>query len=112
MDLGGSTVSPRRVILLPTDAGQRQRLLENSRPRRSRRAGSNGRGSFRALACQKRKDLGYPHELWTTHARDHGPAAGHPSLSKLAQGTVRKILAEHAVKPQKLRYYLEKRDPG
>ncbi len=32
-----------------------------------------------ALACRKAKDLGYPHELWTTrllasHARQHGPS--------------------------------------
>src|SRR5215468_3623103 len=57
-----------------------------------------------ALACRKAKELGYPHELWTTrllaaHARQHGPAAGHPSLGKLAQGTVCKILAEQEVKP-------------
>ena len=69
-----------------------------------------------ALACRKAKEFGYPHELWTTrllakHARDHGPAAGHPSLAKLAQGTVCKILAEQEVKPHKVRYYLEKRDP-
>jgi transposase len=69
-----------------------------------------------ALACQKPKELGYSHELWTTrllaaHARDRGPAAGHPSLAKLVQGTVCKILADHAVKPHKVRYYLEKRDP-
>jgi transposase len=35
------------------------------------------------LACRKAKELGYPHELWTTrllarHAREHGPAEGHP----------------------------------
>src|SRR5580704_4160839 len=46
----------------------------------------------------KPKALGYSHELWTTrllaaHARDRGPAAGHPSVAKLAQGTVCKILA-------------------
>ena len=69
-----------------------------------------------ALACRKANELGYPHELWTTrllaaHARQHGPAAGHPSLGKLAQGTVGKILAEQEVKPHKLRYYLEQRDP-
>jgi len=69
-----------------------------------------------ALACRKAKELGYPHDLWTTrllaaHARQHGPSAGHPSLAKLAQGTVCKILAEHEVKPHKVRYYLEKRDP-
>src|SRR5690349_15712448 len=69
-----------------------------------------------ALACRKAKELGHPHELWTTrllaaHARQHGPTAGHPSLAKLAQGTVCKILAEHEVKPHKVRYYLERRDP-
>jgi hypothetical protein len=69
-----------------------------------------------ALACRKAKESGYPHELWATrllatHARRHGPLAGHPSLAKLAQGTVCKILAEQDVKPHKVRYYLEKRDP-
>ena len=69
-----------------------------------------------ALACRKAKELGYPHELWTTrllaaHARQHGPSAGHPSLGKLAQGTVCKILADQEVKPHKVRYYLEQRDP-
>jgi transposase len=69
-----------------------------------------------ALACRKAKELGYPHELWTTrllaaHARQHGPSAGYPSLRKLAQGTVCKILAEQEVKPHKVRYYLEQRDP-
>jgi transposase len=59
-----------------------------------------------ALACRKAKELGYPHELWTTrllaaHARQHGPSAGYPSLRKLAQGTVGKILAEQEVKPHK-----------
>ena len=35
-----------------------------------------------SLACDKAKEHGYPHELWTTrllarHAREHGPTAGH-----------------------------------
>ena len=69
-----------------------------------------------SLACCKAKALGYPHELWTTallarHAREHGPAAGHDCLARLAQGTVCKILDRQAVKPHKLRYYLERRDP-
>jgi transposase len=69
-----------------------------------------------ALACQKAKAHGYPHELWTTrllarHAREHGPAAGHDCLARLVQGTVCKILDAHAVKPHKVRYYLERRDP-
>ena len=173
--LGDPVVAPRRVIALPTDAGQRQRLLEISRSRteptnrveRARiilaylqnpsayavartirvtqqtvtrcleraaelgviaalddrpRAGrdpvitTEAKTWLVALACRKANELGYPHELWTTrllaaHARQHGPAAGHPSLGKLAQGTVCKILAEQEVKPHKLRYYLEQRDP-
>ena len=68
-----------------------------------------------SLACRKAKDLGYPHELWTTrllarHAREHGPAAGHDCLAHLVQGTVCKILDRHEVKPHKVRYYLERRD--
>ena len=69
-----------------------------------------------SLACRKAKDLGYPHELWTTrllarHAREHGPAEGHACLANLAQGTVCKILDQEEVKPHKVRYYLEQRDP-
>jgi hypothetical protein len=68
-----------------------------------------------SLACRKAKELGYPHELWTTgllasHARAHGPAAGHDCLANLAQGTVCKILNRQEVKPHKMRYYLERRD--
>src|SRR5215472_12145293 len=62
------------------------------------------------------KELGYPHELWTTrllasHAREHGPAEQHACLARLAQGTVCKILDQEDVKPHKVRYYLERRDP-
>src|SRR6202451_3513766 len=69
-----------------------------------------------SLACRKAKDLGYPHELWTTrllarHAPGRGPAEGHACLGKLVQGTVCKILNEQEVKPHKVRYYLERRDP-
>jgi transposase len=69
-----------------------------------------------ALACQKPKELGYAQELWTTallaqHARRHGAAAGHPSLAKLGRGTVSKILNANQVRPHKMEYYLERRDP-
>ena len=37
-------------------------------------------------------------------------AAGHACLTHIVQGTVYKILAAHAIKPQKVRYYLERRD--
>jgi hypothetical protein len=67
------------------------------------------------LACEKPKELGYPHEPWTTrllarHARERGPAAGH-GWARLAQGTVCKILNREDVRPHKVRYYLERGDP-
>jgi transposase len=139
--LGDPVVAPRRVIALPADAEQRQRLLEISRSRteptsrveRARiilaylqdpsayavaramgvtqqtvtrclgraaelgviaaladrpRAGrdpvisAEAKTWLVALTCRKAKELGYPHELWTTrllaaHARQHEPSAGH-----------------------------------
>jgi transposase len=68
------------------------------------------------LACRKAKEFGYPHELWTTrllarHVREHGPAEGYACLGKLAQGTLCNILNEQEIKPHKVRYYLERRDP-
>jgi hypothetical protein len=58
------------------------------------------------LACDKAKEHGYPHELWTTrllarHAREQGPAAGHECLANLVQGTVCKILGQEEIKPHK-----------
>src|SRR6184192_1244200 len=68
-----------------------------------------------SLACDKAKEHGYPHELWTTrllarHAREYVPAAGHECLATLVQGTVCKILGQEEIKPHKVRYYLERRD--
>ncbi|MEA1910104.1 MAG: IS630 family transposase [Spirochaetota bacterium] len=69
-----------------------------------------------SIACLKPKDLGYSYELWTTrllskHIREHCKEAGHPSLAELARGTVSKILSEHDIKPHRITYYLERKDP-
>ena len=47
-----------------------------------------------SLSCRKAKELGYPHELWTTrllarHAREHGPAEGHPCLANTKMAVAR-----------------------
>jgi transposase len=69
-----------------------------------------------SLACQAPKELGYSHERWTTdllaqHAREECVKTGHPSVIKLAQGTVVKLLNKFEIKPHKVKYYLEVRDP-
>ena len=88
----------------------------DDRPRPGREPTITVEAKAWVTSLAKAKDLGYPHELWTTrllarHAREHGPAEGHACLANLAQGTVCKILDQEEVKPHKVRYYLECRDP-
>jgi transposase len=90
-------------------------LDDRPRPGREPAITAEAKAWLVALACRKAKELGYPHELWTTrllarHAREHGPASGHVCLAGLVQGTVCKILNRQEVKPHKVRYYLERRD--
>lgn len=68
------------------------------------------------LACSKPKDLGYAAEVWTRsalarHVRKHAIEAGHPSLARAAKATVQRILAKQPLHPEKVKYYLERRDP-
>lgn len=68
-----------------------------------------------SLACQKPKDIGYSYELWTTallakHIRENCQRFGHPCFSKLARGTVSKLLSKAEIKPHKISYYLERKD--
>ena len=90
-------------------------LDDSPRPGKTPEITDDARAWLVSLACQKAKELGYPHELWTTrllarHIREHAVAAGHPCLASIVQGTVCKILAHHEVKPHKVRYYLDRRD--
>ena len=80
------------------------------------RISSEARAWILSLACQKPKDLGYAAELWTTrllaeHVRTHCHEAGYPELAKLSRGTVSKILRKAEIRPHKIRYYVERRDP-
>lgn len=91
-------------------------LEDLPRPGKPPKITAEARAWVVSLACQKPKDLGYPHELWTTdllarHVREHYLQAGHPSLQKLARGTVSKILNKERLKPHRISYYLERRDP-
>ena len=70
-----------------------------------------------SLACQKPKELGYSYELWTLemlakHARQNCDAHGHLCFKNLTKGTISKILNKQEIKPHKLKYYLEQRDPA
>ncbi len=68
------------------------------------------------VACSKPKELGYAAEVWSrqalaNHIREHAVEAGFPALSAAAKATVHRILAEQPLHPEKVKYYLERRDP-
>src|SRR5450631_163759 len=69
-----------------------------------------------SVACTKPKDHGLAAELWSIAALakfvgDAAQDAGFPRLANAGKSTVWRILAEHDIKPHKIRDYLEKRDP-
>lgn len=69
-----------------------------------------------SIACQPPKELGYANELWTysllkKHIRKTCEEAGYICLNKIDNGVLNKILSKGAIKPHKISYYLEKRDP-
>lgn len=68
------------------------------------------------IACQKPVDLGYAAEIWTyalltKHINKSAEAAGHIRLSSVSVSKVRTILKEADIKPNKITYYCENRDP-
>lgn len=69
------------------------------------------------LACCKPKELGYAAELWTRsalarHVRKYATEAGYPALAQAAKATVQRILDAQGLRPHKVTYYLERRDPN
>lgn len=68
------------------------------------------------LACQKPKELGYPHEIWTyslllKHIKENCNDFGHINLTNLSVSKLWNILNSAEIKPHKIKYYVEKRDP-
>jgi transposase len=91
-------------------------LGELPRPGKSRRIPDDAIAWVLHCACQKPKDLGYSYELWTyallqSHVRKHCRAASHPSLVELSRSKLHRILTQGEIRPHKIRYYVERRDP-
>jgi len=113
--LGAHHQTVQRCVERALAYGPLAALDDRPRPGKEPTITAQAKAWLVSLACDKAKEHGYPHELWTTrllarHAREHGPAAGHDSLATLVQGTVCKILGQEEIKPHKVRYYLERRD--
>jgi transposase len=69
-----------------------------------------------SIACTKPKDLGFAAEVWSrqslaNYIREHAISAGHECLKLAVKATVQRILEENKLSPEKVKYYLEKKDP-
>ena len=69
-----------------------------------------------SIACQRPTELGYAQELWTLaslhkHIQKCAEDAGYPRLSTVTKPYIQKFLKEQNIKPFKIKYYCEKRDP-
>ncbi len=69
-----------------------------------------------SIACMKPKDLGYAAETWTTkaltkHINKTAKDAGFERLATITESGVYKILNKANIKPFRVQYYCEKRDP-
>lgn len=96
--------------------GALQSLADLQRKGRSRSIADDAKNWILSLACQKPTELGYAAETWTysqlvTHICEHAVQHGHHRLQTISRSRVHDILTEGEIKPHKIRYYLERRDP-
>lgn len=114
--VGLSLPSVRLCISKYREGGVERALSDDARSGRPREIDDADRAFVVDLACQRPADLGYAAELWTNdlltaHVRREAEAAGHPRLATVATGTVHNILSEAQLRPHKMSYYCERRDP-
>lgn len=69
-----------------------------------------------SIACQRPTVLGYAQELWTLktlhqYIQNHAEEAGYSRLTTITKPMIQKILKRSEIKPFKIKYYCEKRDP-
>lgn len=69
-----------------------------------------------SVACTQPKDLGYSAETWTTksltqHINKTAVAEGFERLSTITESGVYRILEKSRIKPFRIQYYCERRDP-
>jgi len=70
-----------------------------------------------SIACRKPIELGHAAEMWTLkaladHVKKHALEEGHDCLRNAVKATIYRILDEHPLRPHKMAYYLERRDPA
>lgn len=114
LDVNINTVKP--CIKKFTEGGVQAALYDAQRSGRPAEITDDAIAWVIDTACQRPADLGYAQELWTLeslrlHIQKNAAAAGFARLSSVAKSTVQQILKKSGIKPFKIKYYCEKRDP-
>lgn len=105
-----------RVIDKALAFGPLQALSDLQRSGRSRSIDDNAKQWVISVACQKPTELGYAAETWTytnlvQHIQNNAVTSGYPCVENISRSKIHSILTEAEIKPHKIRYYLERRDP-
>ena len=115
--LGMTRLSVSKWVAKALAVGPMAALKDNYHRPKDPSIGDDAKAWVVHVACSKPKDLGYAAEVWSRqalarHIREHAVEAGFPALSRAAKATVHRILAEQPLHPEKVGYYLERRDPN
>lgn len=98
------------------DGGINAALFDATRPGRPSEISDEAKAWIISIACQRPVDFGYSQELWTlknlhNHIQNHAAEASFSRLSSVTKAYIQKLLKDNAIKPFKIKYYCEKRDP-
>lgn len=115
--LGMTRLSVSKWVAKALAVGPMAALKDNYHRPKDPSIGDDAKAWVIHVACSKPKDWGYAAEVWSRqalalHIREHAVEAGFPALSRAAKATVHRILAEQPLHPEKVGYYLERRDPN
>ena len=114
--LGISVNTVRRCVRRYNEGGVNLALFDDDRSGRPVEITDDAKAWIISVACQKPCDLGYSAELWTLtnlhkHIQAHAEEAGFPRLKTVTKPWLQKYLKSMDVKPFKIKYYLERKDP-
>ena len=98
------------------EGGVERALSDDSRTGRPIEITDDAKAWIISVACQKPCDLGYAAELWSItslhkHIQNHAEDAGYPRLKTVTKSWLQKYLKSIDIKPFKIKYYLERKDP-
>jgi transposase len=115
-NLGVSVNTVRRCIDRYLANGLNLALLDDERSGRPVEITDDAKAWIVSIACQKPCELGYAAELWTLaalhkHIQNHAEEAGYPRLKTVTKPWLQKYLKKMDMKPFKIKYYLERKDP-